>query len=250
MSCREQIARFEAHLFAVPRLGPEHIAIGMGSTQLTHDLFRTLLDPGDTVMLLDPTYANYEGQLAFVAPGLRVVRLPVLDRGDVELPAGQRSGGRGARLHAALRPAPAAARALRRARQPHQPGRAAGARRADARAHRRRGRVARDRLRLQVPVLRAAAGLLRAGRPPTIPTWSPSTPTRSGRAGWAAASAGSRRPRRSIDALERVQQCSILCPDTLVADGDGALSGARPSTTARCAATWTRPTCSTAKPRA
>ena len=64
LACREQIARFEQHLFAVPRLGPEHIAVGMGSTQLTKDLFTTLLDPGDTVMLLDPTYANYEGQLS------------------------------------------------------------------------------------------------------------------------------------------------------------------------------------------
>jgi aspartate/methionine/tyrosine aminotransferase len=79
MECREQIARFEEHLFGVPRLGAEHIAIGMGSTQLTHDLFRTLLDPGDTVMLLDPTYANYEGQLAFSVAGVKVVRLRVLD---------------------------------------------------------------------------------------------------------------------------------------------------------------------------
>lgn len=79
LDCREQIARFESHVFGVPRLGPEHIAIGLGSTQLTHDLFRTLLDPGDTVLLLDPTYANYEGQLAFAAPGARIVRLPVLD---------------------------------------------------------------------------------------------------------------------------------------------------------------------------
>jgi aspartate/methionine/tyrosine aminotransferase len=79
MECREQIARFEAHLFGVPRLGAEHIAIGLGSTQLTHDLFRTLLDPGDTVMLLDPTYANYEGQLAFAVPGVNIVRLRVLD---------------------------------------------------------------------------------------------------------------------------------------------------------------------------
>jgi aspartate/methionine/tyrosine aminotransferase len=79
MECREQIARFEEHLFGVPRLGAEHIAIGLGSTQLTHDLFRTLLDPGDTVMLLDPTYANYEGQLAFAVPGVTVVRLRVLD---------------------------------------------------------------------------------------------------------------------------------------------------------------------------
>lgn len=79
MECREQIARFEEHIFGVPRLAAEHIAIGMGSTQLTHDLFRTLLDPGDTVMLLDPTYANYEGQLAFAATGIKVVRLRVLD---------------------------------------------------------------------------------------------------------------------------------------------------------------------------
>lgn len=79
LGCREQIARFEAHLFGVPRLGPEHIAIGLGSTQLTQDLFTTLVDPGDTVLLLDPTYANYEGQLAFVSSQVKIVRLPVLD---------------------------------------------------------------------------------------------------------------------------------------------------------------------------
>jgi aminotransferase len=79
MDCREQIANFEEHLFGVPRLGPEHVAIGMGSTQLTHDVFRTLLDPGDTVLLLDPTYANYEGQIAFAAGGVTIVRLRVLD---------------------------------------------------------------------------------------------------------------------------------------------------------------------------
>ena len=30
-------------------------------------------------MLLDPTYANYEGQLAFAVPGVKIVRLRVLD---------------------------------------------------------------------------------------------------------------------------------------------------------------------------
>lgn len=78
-ACREQLARFDAHLFGVEGLGADHIAIGAGSTQLTHDLFRVLLDPGDAVMLLDPTYANYEGQIAFAVPGSRIVRLPVLD---------------------------------------------------------------------------------------------------------------------------------------------------------------------------
>jgi aspartate/methionine/tyrosine aminotransferase len=79
LECREQIAQFEAALFGLPRLGPEHVAIGLGSTQLTHDLFRTLVNPGDTVLLLDPTYANYEGQLAFAAPGVSIVRLRVVD---------------------------------------------------------------------------------------------------------------------------------------------------------------------------
>jgi aspartate/methionine/tyrosine aminotransferase len=78
-ACREQLARFEAHLFNVPKLEAAHVAIGAGSTQLTHDLFRTLLDPGDTVMLMDPTYANYEGQLAFAVPGVKIVRLPLMD---------------------------------------------------------------------------------------------------------------------------------------------------------------------------
>jgi aspartate/methionine/tyrosine aminotransferase len=79
LECREALARFDEHLFGVQGLGAEHIAIGMGSTQLTHDLFRALLDPGDTVMLLDPTYANYEGQLALAVPGSRIVRLRVVD---------------------------------------------------------------------------------------------------------------------------------------------------------------------------
>ena len=77
--CRSALARFEAHLFNVTTLRAEHVAIGVGSTQLTHDLFRTLVDPDDTVMLMDPTYANYEGQLAFAVPGARIVRLPVMD---------------------------------------------------------------------------------------------------------------------------------------------------------------------------
>ena len=29
---------------------------------------------------MDPTYANYEGQLAFAVPGTKIVRLPLLDR--------------------------------------------------------------------------------------------------------------------------------------------------------------------------
>ena len=53
------------------------------------------------------------------------------------------------------------------------------------------------------------------GRRPIIRTSSAFTRTRSGRAGWAGGSAGSKRHTPVVDAIERVQQCSILCPDTL-----------------------------------
>jgi aminotransferase len=76
--CRAALAGFERELFGMPALSAANIAIGMGSTQLTHDLFRTILDPGDSVLLFDPTYANYEGQIAFAVPDVRVVSMPVL----------------------------------------------------------------------------------------------------------------------------------------------------------------------------
>jgi aspartate/methionine/tyrosine aminotransferase len=77
--CRSAIADFEKDAFGIKNLTASNIAIGLGSTQVTFDLFRTILDPGDTILLLDPTYANYEGQLAFAVPGVRAVKLSVLD---------------------------------------------------------------------------------------------------------------------------------------------------------------------------
>ena len=77
--CREQIAALERHLFGMRAISGSNIAIGLGSTQLTHDLMRAILNPGDTVLLLDPTYANYEGQLAFAVGGVKIAALPVLD---------------------------------------------------------------------------------------------------------------------------------------------------------------------------
>jgi len=77
--CRTAIADFEKHAFKIKNLSSANIAIGLGSTQVTFDLMRAILDPGDTILLLDPTYANYEGQLAFAVPGVRIATLPVLD---------------------------------------------------------------------------------------------------------------------------------------------------------------------------
>ena len=214
MECRDQIARFEEHLFGVPRLRAEHIAVGVGSTQLTHDLFRTLLDPGDTVMLLDPTYANYEGQLAFAVPGVNVVRLRVLDPQTWSyLPETDAAG---------------TAREFTRLFEMHRPRMVLFG--------------APDNPTSQV-LPHALAELMRATTaengawlaidfaykcqyfqsPPAYYAWSPADhPNVVGihsnskwarglgrRLGWIEAHPS------VIDAIERVQQCSILCPDTL-----------------------------------
>lgn len=214
MECREQIARFEEHLFGMPRLGAEHIAIGLGSTQLTHDLFRTLLDPGDTVMLLDPTYANYEGQLAFAVAGVKVVRLRVLDPATwAYLPDSDPAG---------------IAREFTRLFDQHRPRLVLFG--------------APDNPTSQVlPQALADVMLARTAEagswlaidfaykcqffqpPPAYYAWSPADhPNIVGihsnskwarglgrRLGWIEADAA------VVDAIERVQQCSILCPDTL-----------------------------------
>jgi aspartate/methionine/tyrosine aminotransferase len=214
MECREQIARFEEHIFGVPRLAAEHIAIGMGSTQLTHDLFRTLLDPGDTVMLLDPTYANYEGQLAFAATGIKVVRLRVLDPDTWSyLPETDPAG---------------VAREFTRLFEQHRPRLVLfGA------PDNPTSQVVPQALADVMLAKTAEAGAWLAidfaykcqyfQTPPAYYAWSPADhPNVIGihsnskwarglgrRLGWIEAQTA------VIDAIERVQQCSILCPDTL-----------------------------------
>lgn len=214
MECREQIARFEEHLFGVPRLAAANIAIGLGSTQLTHDLFRTVLDPGDTVMLLDPTYANYEGQLAFSVPGVKIVRLRVLDPQTWSyLPESDPAG---------------MAREFSRLFDQHRPRMVLFG--------------APDNPTSQVlPQSLADVMLARTSEagswlaidfaykcqffqaPPAYYAWSPADyPNIVGihsnskwarglgrRLGWIEADTA------VVDAIERVQQCSILCPDTL-----------------------------------
>ena len=214
LECREQIARFEEHLFGVPRLGAEHIAIGLGSTQLTHDLFRTLLDPGDTVMLLDPTYANYEGQLAFSVPGVKIVKLRVLDPQTWSyLPHSEPD---------------AVAREFSRLFDTHRPRLVLfGA------PDNPTSQVLPQSLADVMLAKAAEAGAWLAidfaykcqffQAPPAYYAWSPADhPNLVGihsnskwarglgrRLGWVEAHA------TVVDALERVQQCSILCPDTL-----------------------------------
>jgi aspartate/methionine/tyrosine aminotransferase len=76
--CRHAIAAMEKALFGV-ELEEDNIIVGQSSTQLTHDIVITLADPGDAILLLDPTYANYMGQIELTLPGSELVWLPVLD---------------------------------------------------------------------------------------------------------------------------------------------------------------------------
>jgi aminotransferase len=214
MDCREQLANFESHLFAVPRLQAANIAIGAGSTQLTHDLFRALLDPGDTVMLMDPTYANYEGQLAFAASNINVVRLALLNPATWSyLPHTdlQRVIDEFNRLFDAHRPR------LVLFGGPDNP---TSQILPHALVDVMRARTARDGSWLAIDY---AYKCQYFQPPPGYYSWSPAdhphvigihSNSKWGRGlgrrlGWIAASP------EIIDALERVQQCSLLCADTL-----------------------------------
>jgi aspartate/methionine/tyrosine aminotransferase len=212
--CREQLARFESYLFNVPRLGAEHVAIGAGSTQLTHDLFRALIDPGDTVLLLDPTYANYEGQIAFASPGAKVVRLRVVDPDTWEyLPVTQPDAVI-ARFHELFdrysprlvlfgAPDNPTSQIL-----PQAVADAMLARTTDAGAWLAMDFAYKCQYFAEVPAYYSWSP---ADHPNVIGIYSNSKWGRGlgRRLGWVTAAT------RVIDALERVQQCSLLCADTL-----------------------------------
>ena len=76
--CRTQLTHFEKKLFGY-NIDIENIIIGNSSTQLTHDLFITLANPNDPVLLFDPTYANYSGQIKMALGKSKIIYLPVLD---------------------------------------------------------------------------------------------------------------------------------------------------------------------------
>lgn len=75
---RETIAKMENYLFG-SNVKEGNVIIGQSSTQLTHDLFITLANDNDTIMLFDPTYANYMGQIKMALKNAKIIRLKVLD---------------------------------------------------------------------------------------------------------------------------------------------------------------------------
>ncbi|KAA0011665.1 hypothetical protein B6U81_04650 [Thermoplasmatales archaeon ex4484_30] len=77
--CREAIARMEKELFGV-KLEIKNIIVGQSSTQLANDLFIALANPHDTILLFDPTYANYPGQIKMTLRNAKIARLTVLNQ--------------------------------------------------------------------------------------------------------------------------------------------------------------------------
>ena len=59
---KKAICKFEKKLYNM-EIHEDEIAVGSGSTQLTMEVLRVLLDPKDKILLLDPTYVNFLPQL-------------------------------------------------------------------------------------------------------------------------------------------------------------------------------------------
>jgi len=76
---REALLATDAEFYGTRGLTDDHIIVGASSTQLTYSLFVALLDPGDSVVVFDPAYANYSPQLALCQEDIQTVHLSVID---------------------------------------------------------------------------------------------------------------------------------------------------------------------------
>jgi len=75
---KKAICKFENKLYGM-NISEKEIAAGTGSTQLAMNLFLTLLDPGDKILLLDPYYCNYPTQLIIGIPEIKILSFSVID---------------------------------------------------------------------------------------------------------------------------------------------------------------------------
>jgi len=87
---RNALCKFENYLYGMD-INEKQIAVGLGSTQLTNDLFSVLLDPDDKVVLLDPSYSNYPEQLSHGNHGVSILRFSVIDEDKWEYIADQKT---------------------------------------------------------------------------------------------------------------------------------------------------------------
>ena len=80
--CKEALARYEKHIYDLD-IDAKQIAIGANSTQLTTDLLHILLDSGDKILLLDPTYCNFPTQIVS-ALNAEIIYFKVVDENTWE----------------------------------------------------------------------------------------------------------------------------------------------------------------------
>jgi len=72
------ISLFEKELYKMD-IPEKQIAVGTGSTQLAMELFNVILDPGDKILFLDPSYCNYPTQLLTGVSDVEILRFSVMD---------------------------------------------------------------------------------------------------------------------------------------------------------------------------
>ncbi len=87
---RNALCKFENYLYGM-NINEKQISVGLGSTQLTNDLFSVLLDPGDKVVLLDPSYSNYPEQLSRGNHNVSILRFSVIYEDKWEYIADQKT---------------------------------------------------------------------------------------------------------------------------------------------------------------
>ncbi len=76
---KNAIIKLEEHLYNTQDIAPSEIAVGHSSTQLANDLLQVLLDPEDSILLLDPSYCNYPTQIFSGLSDINLLRFPVLN---------------------------------------------------------------------------------------------------------------------------------------------------------------------------
>jgi len=81
---KKGVIEFEKHIYNMVNLNADQIAVGLGSTQLAMDLLEVILDPGDKILLLDPSYCNYPTQIISGILDTCILRFPVLDESTWE----------------------------------------------------------------------------------------------------------------------------------------------------------------------
>lgn len=75
---KKAVCKFENKLYEM-NISEKQIAVGSGSTQLAMNLFSVLLDPGDKILLLDPSYCNYPTQIITGMPDVKILRFSVVN---------------------------------------------------------------------------------------------------------------------------------------------------------------------------